>query len=207
MSMVSVEISQEALDRAEKILSHIPHGAEKAARAALKRGLSKTRAEAMRRVKQVYTVKSGPLSENTNIRIKNPSGSGEIIGYIHFNGTKIPLYKFSVTPKTPGSRTGVFATVKRGEGGPLNSAFIAGMSNDHTGVFERNGEQGIKSRLAEYQKHRTKHTEKIEEKMGLAAAQMVGNEKIIEPLSEEVQKTVNERLEHEIERILNGYGG
>lgn len=198
-----IEITVEGMERAEKILANVPKGAERAAANALNRGLSRVKTGAMRKVKEVYAVQSAALSAATNTRVRKAS-EGNLVGYISFSGAKIPLYKFHVTPKTQGSRTGVFATVKRGEGGPLNSAFIAGMGNGHTGVFERNGEQGIKSRLAEYQKHRTKHTEKIEEKMGLAAAQMVGNEKIIEPLEEEAQKLVNERLEHEIERLLGG---
>lgn len=47
----------------------------------------------------------------------------------------------------------------------------------------------------------------VDELMGLSAAQMVGNEKIVQELQEEAQEVINERLEHEIERILNGYGG
>ena len=43
--------------------------------------------------------------------------------------------------------------------------------------------------------------------MGLSAAQMVENEHILQELAEEAQEVVNERIEHEIERILNGYGG
>lgn len=33
------------------------------------------------------------------------------------------------------------------------------------------------------------------------------NRKRSEPLEEEAQQLVNERLEHEIDRLLNGYGG
>ena len=47
----------------------------------------------------------------------------------------------------------------------------------------------------------------IEEKMGLSAAQMIKNENIMEQLEGEAQEKINERLEHEINRILNGYGG
>ena len=65
------------------------------------------------------------------------------------------------------------------------------MRSGHTGVFEREGPKRFP----------------IEEKMGLSAAQMVGNEKVIEAVEEEAQETVNARLEHEIERLLNGYGG
>lgn len=41
----------------------------------------------------------------------------------------------------------------------------------------------------------------------LSAAQMVGNEDIIDGLEKEAQELVNERIIHEMNRILNGYGG
>ena len=36
---------------------------------------------------------------------------------------------------------------------------------------------------------------------------MIENEVIIDQLIKEAQEKVDERLNHEIERILNGYGG
>ena len=43
--------------------------------------------------------------------------------------------------------------------------------------------------------------------MGLSAAQMVGNENILAGLEKEAQELVNERVIHEMNRILNGNGG
>jgi len=43
--------------------------------------------------------------------------------------------------------------------------------------------------------------------MGLSAAQMAGEETVSRQVQEEAQRLVNERLEHEIDRLLNGYGG
>ncbi len=105
----------------------------------------------------------------------------------------IPLYKFKVTPTKPGTGKQVRAAVKKGGSGtPFEDAFVAEMkSNGHTGVFERTGRKRFP----------------IEEKMGLSAAQMVGNEDIIDGLEKEAQELVNERIIHEMNRILNGYGG
>ena len=83
------------------------------------------------------------------------------------------------------------AEVLKGGGAVFESAFIAKMESGHTGIFER-----ITSRRLP-----------IEEKMGLSAAQMVQNEVIMDQLTQEAQEKVDERLNHEIERILNGYGG
>ena len=43
--------------------------------------------------------------------------------------------------------------------------------------------------------------------MGLSAAQMIGNDKVIKDVEKDAQETVNKRIEHEIDRLLNGYGG
>ena len=182
-----IEISAEALERAEKILANVPKGAERAAANALNRGLSRVKSGAMRRVKSVDAVQPAALSAATNTRLSKAS-SGNLCGYISFSGAKIPLYKFNVSPKAPGTGQLVKAGVMKGGGAVFNSAFIAQMQSGHTGIFERES----KPRFP------------VDEIMGLAAAQMVGNEKIIEPLEEEAQQLVNERLEHEIQRLLNG---
>lgn len=74
---------------------------------------------------------------------------------------------------------------------PFAEAFIAKMKSGHTGMFERDG----KSRLP------------ITEFMGPSTAQMAGNSVIVERVEEKTQEVVNKRIEHEITRILNGYGG
>lgn len=81
--------------------------------------------------------------------------------------------------------------VKRDGGGTFEDAFIAQMpAYNHVGVFTRTGKERFP----------------VEEKMGLSMAQMVGNDKVLEQLEQEAQKTVDQRIEHEITRLLNGYG-
>lgn len=185
-----IEVTSETIDRVETLLAGIPKGAERAFSNAINRGLSKVKTGATSRVKQVYTVQSSALSAATNTRIGKAS-TGNLAGYVSFSGAKIPLYKFSVTPKQPGSGKKVRAAVKKGGGTVFDDAFIAEMRSGHVGVFERVGRKRLP----------------VEEFMGLSAAQMIGNENIIEELEAEAQKVVNERLQHEIDRILNGYGG
>ena len=43
--------------------------------------------------------------------------------------------------------------------------------------------------------------------MGLSGAQMIQNAEVTDRLSEDAQKKFEQRVEHEIDRILNGYGG
>ncbi len=204
-----IEVSAEAIERVEALLAGVPKGAERALSNAMNRGLSKVKIGASKKVREVYTVQASAINEATNTRMKRTS-TGDLAGFISFAGYKIPLYKFKVTPKAPGIRKRVQATIKKGEGGTFEDAFIAQMKTGHLGVFERTGEQGIEARMAKAKKKGStgnKHTEKIEEKMGLAMGQMLGNPKVIEELEKEAQKTVDERIVHEIDRLLNGYGG
>jgi len=70
-------------------------------------------------------------------------------------------------------------------------------------VFERTGTFNTdNARLKKYGKQ-NKHTESIEQKMGLAMAQMVGNTNVMTELEKEAQKTVTELFEaKKIEEML-----
>lgn len=185
-----IEITSEAIERAETLLASIPKGAERAFSSAINRGLSHTKTQAFKQVRKVYEVKQSALNEVTTTRVQKAS-TGNLVGCVSFSGVKIPLYKFKVTPKEPRKGQKVRAAVMKGGGATFDSAFIAKMGNDHIGVFERI----------------TSKRYPIEEIMGLSAKQMIENEVIIDQLIKEAQEKVDERLNHEIERILNGYGG
>lgn len=185
-----IEITSETIERTQTLLADIPKGAERAFSSAINRGLSHTKTQAFKQVKKVYAVKQNALNEATKTKIQKAS-TGNIAGYVSFSGVKIPLYKFQVTPKEPGTGQKVRAGAMKGGGATFDSAFIAKMKNGHIGIFERTTSKRLP----------------IEEKMGLSAAQMVQNEVIMDQLSKEAQEKVDERLKHEIDRILNGYGG
>lgn len=185
-----IEIDSETIERTQTLLAGIPKGAERAFSSAINRGLSHTKTQAFKQVKTVYAVKQSALNETTTTKIQKAS-TGNLAGYVSFSGVKIPLYKFQVTPKEPRKGQKVRAAVMKGGGATFDSAFIAKMRSGHIGIFER-----ITSRRLP-----------IEEKMGLSAAQMVKNEVIMDQLEKEAQEKVDERLKHEIDRILNGYGG
>lgn len=191
MSDIRISITEDTIKRVEKILAGVPKGAPRALSNAINRGLSKARTEAVREIKKIYTVNPGEIQKNTQIQVRR-ANVGEIAGYVTFSGVKIPLYKFSVNPKIPGTGEKVHAVVKRGGGGTFEDGFIQKMrSSRHVGLFVREGRKRLP----------------IEEVMGLAVAQMVGNEQVTEQMEKEAQKTVEQRIEHEITRLLNGYGG
>lgn len=191
MSDIRITITEDTVRRVEKVLAGVSNGAPRALSNAINRGLSRAKTEATKEIKKVYTIKHSEIQKNTQIQVRQ-ANAGEVAGYVSFSGVKIPLYKFSVTPKIPGTKEKVHAVVKRGGGGTFEDGFIQKMrSTGHVGLFVRKGS----TRLP------------IEEKMGLAVAQMVGNDQVLEQIEKEAQKTVDQRIEHEISRLLNGYGG
>lgn len=186
-----IEITSETMDRVERLLADVPKGAEKVYSRAINRGLSKIKTESRKQVRTIYSVNNKALNSATKTTVGKAS-TGNPAGFISFSGVKIPLYKFSVTPKKPGTGKQVRASLKRGGSGTLfEDAFIAEMRNGHTGVFERTGRKRFP----------------VEEKMGLSAAQMIGNADIMDKLEKDVQELINERALHEMNAILNGYGG
>lgn len=187
---VGVRIDAETLERVEALLAGVPKGAERAFSNAINRGLSKVKTGASREVKRVYTVQSSAFNSATSTAVKKAS-TGDLAGHVHFAGYEIPLYKFNVTPKKPGTGKQVSATMKRGGGAVYDDAFIAEMKSGHIGVFHR--ETSKRLPISEY--------------MGLSAAHMVGETAVAEKLQDEAQKTVEERVMHEVERILGRYGG
>lgn len=185
-----IEITSETIERTQTLLAGIPKGAERAFSSAINRGLSYTKTQAFKQVKKVYEVKQKALNEATKTSVQTAS-VGNLVGHISFSGVKIPLYKFQVTPKVPEKGKKVRAGVMKGNRTEFEHAFIAKMKNEHIGIFERV----------------TSKRFPIEEKMGLSAKQMIENEVIMDQLTQEAQEKVDERLKHEIDRILNGYGG
>lgn len=204
-----IEITSEDVARVEKILHDVPGGAERALSNAMNRGLSKVRTAAFKEVRGVYNVQNAALKAATSTRIRRASGNN-MIGSILFSGVKIPLYKFKVTPQAIGTGETVKGSLEKGHMTEFAHAFIAEMDTGHIGVFERTGVQGIESRLQKLKdkgKAGNKHTEKVGEIMGLSAIQMIGNSDVIERVESEAQETISTRIDHEIDRILNGYGG
>lgn len=187
-----IEITQEQIDRVREILSEVPNGLEKALRSVIQRANSTVRTEATRQITSVYAITSQGVRGETNIRTRTQMTDGGIVGTVSFAGYKIPLYRFKVTPTVPTQKATVKAAVLKSSGQtPFERAFIAKMKSNHTGVFERV----------------TRRRLPISEFMGPSTAQMAGNSVVLEKVEKAAQETIDKRLEHEITRILNGYGG
>lgn len=203
----------EALDHAAKVLAGISGGVEKAVKSALPRAASSLRGESVRAIKTKYDISAANIRSKQNISIRYSYGNVSM-AYIRFSGNKIPLYRYNGTsPKTPTFKDktvfvdlngtvkpvhpGVAASAHQLKGTSptkFDNAFVAEMESGHIGIFERTG--GVTSSGGN----------QIRELMGSSVPQMLGSESVTAKLAESASKKFEERMEHEILRILNGWG-
>lgn len=150
---------------------------EKALYFAKNRALNTVKTELARGVPKKYDTKQKTIRDRTRVN-KNT-------GEVSVTGSPIRLFKFRVTPTSP-KRQLVTASVKRASKS-LPNAFVQQMRNGTIGVFERVG----KSRYP------------IRQLYTVSAPQMAGNEEVLEGAMERASIVFDERLSHEIGRLLD----
>lgn len=150
---------------------------EKALYFAKNRALNTVKTELARGVPKKYDTKQKTIRDRTRVN-KNT-------GEVSVKGSPIRLFKFRVTPTSP-RRQLVTASVK-GAKKSLPNAFVQQMRNGTIGVFERVG----KSRYP------------IRQLYSVSAPQMAGNEEVLEGAMERASIVFDERLSHEIGRLLD----
>ena len=107
---------------------------------------------------------------------------------ISYAGNVIPLLRFN----TKYSRNGLLQTqVKRNGASTILEHAFAEKVFGPIGVFERVGYERFP----------------VEQKYGPSTAHMMRNENVVEQMDETIRDTYERRLEHEITRVLNGWGG
>lgn len=172
--MIEVKIeSIEIFDQLKKADKQL----EKALYFAKNRALNTVKTELARGVPKKYDTRQKTIRDRTRVN-KNT-------GEVSVTGSPIRLFKFRVTPTSP-KRQLVTASVKRARKS-LPNAFVQRMGNGTTGVFERVG----KSRYP------------IRQLYTVSAPQMAGNEEVLEGAMERASIVFDERLSHEIGRLLD----
>ena len=193
-NMVYIEdTGQFKLERANKLLAGIGNGEllRNAMYNALKRAGTKAVKESGQLATKRYTISASTFKSHVQTKYHIHYGGGKLSGgvvscEISFAGSVIPLIQFSTRFSKEG---GVNVTVKRGGGGNLAHAFVANLGGAN--IYERLG----KPRFP------------IEKKYGPSAAHMMMEENVQEDMANLIADTFNSRIEHEITRILNGWGG
>ena len=190
MNYISIkEVGGNSLSRANKLLAGIPGGAIKAAHSALKRAGETAKTQAGRFAAAEYTISKGEFMRNTSIKLRTGATTAGVASVnISYAGSVLPLLTFN----TSYSRDGAVKTqvMRNGAAQLLEHVFVAKISG-HTGAYERVG----RARFP------------LEQKFGPSTGHMMRNETVIESMDETVCDVFNRRIEHEILRVLNGWGG
>lgn len=190
MSIVKVdEIGGHTLERVNKLLSEIPNGSIKAAHSALKRASDRAKTEAGRFAASHYTLTKGDFSRNVTMKTKTEV-SGESVASVSvtFRGRVLPLLTF----QTRYGGDGMVQTqvMRNGGASTLQHAFVENVFGN-LAVFEREG----KSRFP------------VRQLFGPSTAHMMENEEVSEDMHKVIEETFDQRIEYEILRVLNGWGG
>lgn len=184
-----VDIAEDSLDKATRLLAGINGGVYKAVGSALTRAAAAGKTAAKQPVTKEYTISQSEfLARTRNINhFVRETGGGISVGF-GFRGNVIPLMKFSTRVNGSGQ---VVTQVKRsGSAATLDRAFSAQMGG-HRGVYERIGP----SRFP------------VKELYGPATPQMMyANEEVTDEIERKVADTYKKRIDHEILRLLNGWG-
>ena len=197
-----IEVSEQTMDRIHTILAGVEKADEKVLKPALARGLMAGKTAAGKMVRQTYHISAGDFNSRGYMKYNSVTKNGDgIIGSIEYSGGVIPLIKFKVSPSTPKKKTTPSAAVLKASSlvkfNRQKNVFVAQMKSGHIGIMER--QKGTVSQ--------TTGKEKLKELLSPAVPQMVGNEKVMQNVEERVNEVINQRIEHEIERLLSKNGG
>ena len=185
-----VDVVEEGLPRIQKILSGVRGGWQKAVGSALARAAASGKTEIKRAIADEYTISQGEFLRATrNINHYQRDSMGGVSVEFGYAGYVIPLMHFATSVSSDGRVT---TQVKRaGARETLNNAFRATMGA-HTGIFERIGP----SRFP------------VRELFGPSTPQMMySNEDVLDKTEKKITDEYEKRVEHEILRLMNGWGG
>lgn len=186
---VMVDIAEDSLDRVARLLAGINGGVYKAVGSALSRAAASGKTAVKGAVTKEYTISQSEfLARTKNINHVVRESGGGISVVFGFRGNVIPLMKFNTRVNGSGQ---IVTQVKRsGSAETLDRAFSAQMGG-HRGVFERIGPERFP----------------VKELFGPATPQMMlSNEAVTDEIDAKMAETYEKRIDHEILRILNGWG-
>lgn len=203
-----IKLDEQQIRRVSQMLYAFPDKTRTVLGNAIRRGLTATRVQAEKEIRERYDISAGNLRTYKNI-FQHPvfNSNDGVVGEISFAGGKIPLYRYHVVPKNR-VNTSRFAN---GYGGakvprqtsaadlketglvPRPSAFVARFQSGHVGLFmvTERGKEGAK--------------DKMKELYGFDIADMLDYEDARENILDRAQEVVAERIDHELYRMLNGF--
>lgn len=181
-----IKVDAEKIKEVEKQLGSFSNKAPTVISRALNRAAENARTNAVKKAREEYEIKAKDVRGTISITKANKSFLG---ARVESKGERIPLDRFKVSPKNPRPKKPpkvLKVAVKKNGLKDLIGAFVADIHGNK--VFTRKG----KSRLP------------IERLFGPAVPQMLGNQDVKAFIESEAQKVFDKRLDHEIQRVLEG---
>jgi hypothetical protein len=189
-----IEVSWEGLREAKELLGRIPGAVERAEIRAVNRAAKAAKTSLVREILSRYNIKRDRVEETISIF---GAGAGHPFASVASRGRPRVLSYFRTRPnvesgppfRRPGA--GVWAQVKKGEGGNIPHAFLARMRSGHVGVFLRPGS-------GDYP---------IDQRSGPSVPQMAGNRDVVVTVEERAMGILDRTFLHEVRRALGRRGG
>lgn len=184
------DVGSGSVDRAIKLLAGIKRGSQKAIGSAMKRAATSGESHAARAVAKDYYISAGDFKKYTKSKKRIVTNEDGASVEIEFRGYHIPLAKFDTKVGADGR---VSTRVKRSSArAELEHVFFSKVgSQGHEGLFER----------------LTGNRLPIEEKFGPSTPQMMeANDDVAQSIGDKIREVFESRLDHEVLRVLNGWG-
>ena len=188
-----IEVDARGIEQAQELLKDIPGATKKAVSTALRKSLRNAKKEAVKKVRERYTIrKTGYVSRTIKMKVEN------MTGILSSKGPVNDLSYFKTNPKTvpkrrPPKGKYLYSQVVKGQGGTIAHAFLAKMKSGHVGVFQRAGHGASNASLP------------ISKLAGPSTPQMLGSPSVTEFIAKKMLERMDKNLEHEIDAFLKGY--
>lgn len=188
-----LEVRSEQMERVHELLGDLPGNKTKAALSnAANRAMQTARGKVWEAVHKKYTVKRNAFYRETKIKLYRANTSAIGAG-LEFKGHLIPLIDYNVKGYRAHEKRAVRLTkvkIFRDAEEILRHAYVANLGTYGEAVFERLAPRRDSS----------------SQLYGPSAAHMAQNTEVSDDITTAAQETFDDRLEHEIDRILRGYG-
>ena len=188
-----IEVDARGIEQAQELLKDIPGATKKAVSTALRKSLRNAKKEAVKKVRERYTIrKAGYVSRTIKMKVEN------MTGILSSKGPVNDLSYFKTNPKTvpkrrPPKGKYLYSQVVKGQGGTIAHAFLARLKSGHVGVFQRAGHGASNASLP------------ISKLAGPSTPQMLGSPSVTEFIAKKMLERMDKNLEHEIDAFLKGY--
>lgn len=181
-----VFLGAERLEYLSKMLVGFEDQIEKVKVRAINRATTTAQSTLVRKVRENYHIKAGDVRKSLTVSRARPGLPQSVISS---SGKDLPTIAFQVRPGTVNGkrRTPIRVSVKKGSTTELDRAFIARIGG-RLGVYERLSEKRFP----------------IRQLYSVSIPVMANNPDVVESVAEDARSMLDKRLDHEINRVLDG---